>query len=131
MNVAPWVNNYIGIPYKFAGYGMDGADCWGLVRMILRREYGKELPAYAHDDPSQHRIAAIVDSVLPTAPVEKVTDPEPGDLVLLTITGYPCHIGVVAGAGLMVHTLFKHDSALESYAGSRWAKRLEGFYRVR
>ena len=131
MHVAPWVNNYIGIPYKFAGYGMDGADCWGLVRMILRREYGKELPSYAHDGADRAGLSAIVDSALPTAPVDKVDEPEPGDLALLTILGAPCHIGVVAGAGLMVHTLYKHDSALESYAGSRWAKRLEGFYRVR
>ena len=131
MHVAGWVNKYIGIPYRFGGYGMDGSDCWGLVRMIQRIEYGRELPAYEHDSADQFVLGAIVDSALPTAPVEKVTEPAEGDLVLLRICGQPCHIGVIAGGGQMVHTLFKHDSACESYTGSRWSERVEGFYRVR
>jgi cell wall-associated NlpC family hydrolase len=126
-----WVNNYIGIPYLFGGDTLDGADCWGLVRIILRNEYKKELPDYYHDDPLQHRVAQLVKSSLATAPVDKTENPEPGDIVLLKIIGFPCHIGIVAGNGFMVHTLHGHDSALESYTGSKWSKRMEGFYRVR
>jgi lipoprotein Spr len=126
-----WVNNYIGIPYRFGGDTLDGADCWGLVRIILHNEYQKELPAYYHDGADRHGLWAIMDASLPTAPVDKISEPEPGDLVLLNIFGRPCHVGIVAGNGFMVHTLGGHDSALESYTGSKWAKRMEGFYRVR
>ncbi len=34
-------NDYVGIPYKFAGWTHDGADCIGLVRLIFHEQHWK------------------------------------------------------------------------------------------
>lgn len=126
-----WAREYVGIPYRFGADGRDGADCWGLVRMVLRERFGVDLPAFEHDDADPHRLHAIVDDALPTVGARRVPAPDPGDLALMRIIGEPCHIGVVTGDGYMLHTLHAHGSVLERYRDRKWAKRLEGFYRVR
>lgn len=46
-----WSANYLGIPYK-EGESSDAAcDCWGLVRLVLHREKGYDLPAVAVGQP--------------------------------------------------------------------------------
>lgn len=40
-----WAAKYIGVPYKVGGDALSGADCWGLVRLVLRAERGIEMPA--------------------------------------------------------------------------------------
>lgn len=42
-----WAAKYVGIPYKIGGDDLSGADCWGLVRLVLRAERGLEMPALA------------------------------------------------------------------------------------
>ncbi|HNU27161.1 MAG TPA: NlpC/P60 family protein [Planctomycetota bacterium] len=126
-----WAADYVGIPYRFGGDSRDGADCWGLARMILRERFGRDVPAFDHEDGSPHRLASVVESAMPTIGAERVERPEPGDLALLKLHGDPCHVGVVIGDGYMIHTLGRHDSALDRPEGPRWAPRLEGYYRVR
>jgi cell wall-associated NlpC family hydrolase len=129
--MAPWVAGYIGLPYRFGGSTREGLDCWGLVRLVLAEQFGKALPEFPHEDADQHGLAGVVVTSLPLAPVDRIAQPEPGDLVLLRLLGVPCHIGIAVGEGYMLHTLYRHDSALERLAGSRWAPRIEGYYRVR
>lgn len=40
-----WAVKYIGIPYVRGGCTEYGADCWGLVRLVLRQERGIDMPA--------------------------------------------------------------------------------------
>lgn len=40
-----WWNAYVGIPYKWHGDTIDGCSCWGLVRLVQREVFGRELPA--------------------------------------------------------------------------------------
>lgn len=39
-----WAAKYVGIPYKIGGDALSGADCWGLVRLVLRVERSVEMP---------------------------------------------------------------------------------------
>lgn len=129
----PWVCDYIGIPYELEGSSRSGCDCWGLARLVLRDQFGKSLPDFAHFGLTPTELEALVDKSKPLAGVEKIIYPELGCLVLMKIRGAVCHIGVVVGGPgekNLLHTLYAHDSALDRYDGPSWAKRIEGFYRV-
>lgn len=128
------LSEYIGIPYLFGGSSRDGADCWGLVRLIYRERYGKELPAFDHDGLTEEECGLMVDHGKPLVNAARVGGvPIMGDLAVLKIHGAPCHIGIVIGRPgerNLLHTLKGHDSAIDRYDGPRWHGRLEGFYRV-
>lgn len=47
-----WVNAYVGIPYVANGADRTGVDCYGLLRLVAREQFGSELPEwYCPDDP--------------------------------------------------------------------------------
>lgn len=128
-----WINEYIGIPYKWEGFDRSGCDCWGLVRLVLKEQYGKEVPGFYHRELTEKETASLIDVSTPIVKAERIEDPEPGDLVRFLIAGIPCHIGIVVGGPgerNVLHTLQMHESALDRYDGPRWLKRIEGFYRV-
>lgn len=39
-----WVSSYVGIPFAESGASISGADCYGLVSMILEEQTGSPLP---------------------------------------------------------------------------------------
>jgi cell wall-associated NlpC family hydrolase len=41
-----WAAKYIGIPYKPCARGPEEVDCWGLVYLVYKTEFGIELPLY-------------------------------------------------------------------------------------
>lgn len=46
MSIPAWVEPYLTIPYVRGGRGFNGADCYGLVRLVLGLEAGIWTPAY-------------------------------------------------------------------------------------
>lgn len=126
-------NKYVGIPYKFGGASREGADCWGLVRLVMKEVYGKKLPEFKRDGLTEKECGLLVDHARPLVSSGKIASPEEGDLVVIKIHGAPCHIGVVIGkegGRNLLHTLRGHDSAIDRYDGPVWRYRLDGFYRV-
>ena len=45
-----WLNEYIGIPYKFGGRERAGLDCYGLIKLIYQDRYQITLPDWVVDD---------------------------------------------------------------------------------
>lgn len=129
--IALWASEYVGIPYKLHGRTKEGCDCWGIVRLILQEQFGVEVPSLADYEEDIKDFERAVDSGMAIVDAKEMPAPEIGDVVLLRILGKPCHVGIYAGEGLMIHTLMAHDSALDHVFGLRWKNRIEGFYRVR
>ena len=124
------VNDYIGIPYAARGRTRAGLDCWGLVCLVYREQFGIELPAIdAEYDPADgNAVARLVGGPL-SDDWHEVADPQPGDVVLCRVLGYPSHIGIVLDACHMLHARERHQVVVERIDSGGWKHRIAGFYR--
>lgn len=122
-------DKYIGLPYKNNGRTADGVDCWGLVRLFYKDEFAIELPSYSdeYNGPNDEAVVYAVnqhkDAWDPTS------TPDVGDVVLFNILGEPTHVGIYLGNNKFLHSRAGKDSVVESLAGAKWNKRLEGVYK--
>ncbi len=124
---------YIGLPYAERGRTRAGLDCWGLVRLVYLETWGIKLPVYLEDDyaaADMARTSHLIDRHRQAgwSPVEAGTE-RTGDVILLRVMGLPCHVGLVAGKGRMLHVMGEQDVTCERYGSALWAKRVMGFYR--
>ena len=130
------MKQYIQIPYADKGRTPAGVDCWGLVRLIYRNEFGVDLPSYADRYPSAQEIReaskVVVEERLEWEDVESGSE-IPGDLVILRLAGFPTHVGVVIDPlrKLFIHVMKGSDSVIERYTSVVWRNRFEGFVRHR
>lgn len=127
-----WVRDWVGLPFAPRGRTADGVDCWGLVRLIYARSFGIALPAYDEEYSAPScvmEVAALVAGVRRGWREILAGQERDGDVVLMRVRGLPCHVGVVAGGGWMVHAEEGIGSVLEAYGGPRWGRRVLGFFR--
>jgi cell wall-associated NlpC family hydrolase len=129
-----WVNKYIGIPYADKGRSFNGTDCWGLVYLVLLKEFGIRVPTYTEDYSSSNKQCRdqIQDLVKQERrmwqPVELGKE-QPGDVINLRVMAKDWHTGIVVGNNEMLHTLAGHESVCESYLSRMWKDRIAGIYR--
>jgi cell wall-associated NlpC family hydrolase len=130
----PWVKKYIGIPFASNGRTREGCDCYGLVRLVLLEEYGIWLPELSGDYSSAvniHETARLFAEQLPVLAAEKIPGPEEKAVVVITEHGRPCHLGIAAGGGYILHTGIKTGCVCQRAAHPGLRGRIEGYYRVR
>lgn len=110
---------FVGRPYQ------PPLGCLVLVQQVYRELYGIDLGEMAEgfeDGRALYRL--LLESAAP------VTDPAPGDVVLLH--SQPWHVGVVIGGGDMLHSYEAYGEAvIEAYTGILWRSRIAGFYRYK
>jgi len=129
-----WSRRYVGIPWRDHGRDFNGCDCWGLVRLVLKGERCVELPSYAEVYASVAERAEI-DAALrsgATAPdwtAVAAGAERPFDVLVFRRGQWGAHVGVVVGAGLMLHTADGAASRLERWRSPAWAHRLVGCWR--
>lgn len=139
-----WANQYVGIPYLEKGRSREGADCWGLVRLILLEQTGLELPSYSEkyeDLPVDDRtdikdgLASRADLVAPGLAFYKWSEVdrdelEPFDSILFTSLGELSHIGLVIRPTLMIHSHYSaRSSVVADYGLDSWQRRIVKCYR--
>lgn len=128
-----WIAQYVGIPYRALGRDRDGCDCWGLLALIYREQFGRDLPDYAMQrwsDGADERVVGhgaqeYASQFVPVPLGEEAL----GDGVLLRMRGHPLHVGLVLAPGWMLHTHESADSCVESYERFTWKNRVIGIYR--
>jgi len=127
-----WVNDYLDIPFVDCGRDRSGVDCWGLVRLVLKEQYRLDTPAYdsEYESTCENKILSeIVERERGEWLSISSDDVQCGDIVLLAIMGYPCHVGIAVGDGMMLNARQGVGVALESYERPFWDRRLRGFFR--
>lgn len=131
-----WWNKYESAQFKVKGRGPDEFDCWGLVKEIYKNDHPEKiiLPSYIEcyetttlkDDKIK-----ISDTILQEQQIKwcKVDKPQPFDVVVLKIAGFPMHVGIVIRKGVMIHCTQGINVAIEKYTSMRWDNKVMGFYR--
>jgi cell wall-associated NlpC family hydrolase len=129
-----WVKKYTGIPFVSNGRTKEGCDCYGLVRLVLREEYGVTLPKLSDDYTDAKNIketARLFAGQLPVLAAGQLPGPEEAAVVLLTCHGQTCHIGVVAGGGYILHTGPQTGAVCQRASHPGLRGRIGGYYRAR
>jgi cell wall-associated NlpC family hydrolase len=125
-----WVKDYVGIPFLFEGRDRKGADCFGLVVLVYREIWGKEIQDYLGygPEPEPADFARSFESAEKDSEWYETVGPEEGGLVLLRRSGHPLHVGLCLGDGKMLHTTQATGSVVEAIHGPRWGGKVLGFY---
>jgi lipoprotein Spr len=131
--IPQWVADYVGIPYLTHGRDRDGCDCWGLLNLVWREQFGFEPPKYEGADWYKGQRPAVIgtDAIEYASMFRQVEagKEEAGDGIALRMRGYPFHVGIVVAPGLMLHTHEDAGVVVENYHSITWGKRISGFYR--
>lgn len=130
--LAPWAGGYIGIPYRAHGRGREGADCWGLVRLVLAEVFGVAVPdmARSYPDPDDRgELDRLVQRNLCEVMTVRPGDERPGDVLFFAQAGHVSHCGIAIGAGFMLHARDGRDTVMETYRAGLWLRRLHGIFR--
>jgi cell wall-associated NlpC family hydrolase len=128
-----WVLKYIGIPFITNGRTMNGCDCYGLIRLVLRNEYNIELPELSDNYSDAQNIketARLFAEHRPVLATEKLSKPQERAVVVITEHGVAAHIGIVAGGGYILHTGAKTGSVCQRETHPGLRGRIEGYYHV-
>lgn len=133
-------HRYAGIPYVDGGRAADGADCWGLVRLVYAAEAGIALPAHSEISSKDLRAIARAIGDEQRGEVWRRIDhgdvPRPLDLAVMTAPGgkVPIHLGVygiVDDEGRILHSEIETAAAWTRLRHPALSGRLLGFWRHR
>lgn len=128
-----WTNNYIKIPFKDRGRTEEeGVDCWGLARLIYKKELGIDLPVlegyHSCSNRSEVEKTYYQESASHWCDVKKGCE-KPFDVIVLRMLGVPMHVGVIVQKGMMIHCLKGRGVVVEDYNSSIWINRIESIHR--
>lgn len=136
--MSKWAEPYMTLTFRDGGRDFPAVDCWGMVRLVLAREAGIELPTYG-DIPAKAllKIARQMGSDHALPPWAPVTGERKAfDVVTMTANpGASCprraivHVGILTGPDRVLHIeegagvqhLPLHHASIKT--------RIAGFYR--
>lgn len=125
-------DEFVGIPFREHGRGMDGADCWGLFRLALLKVANLEVPSYdeLYSSVLERKVNAelIRGRLGPWFPVPEGAEKR-CDGILLRDGRFESHIALVTRPGLMLHIYQGSLSCIDRYRGNSFALRVVGFWR--
>lgn len=101
---------YLGIPWQPGGASRRGADCWGLVRLVQRAEYGRRLPRLGILPDALRRRMQAFGAAARHAPqwrrLPHWRAATEGDVLIMGPDARRLlHIGILVGAGRVLHAV--------------------------
>ena len=132
-----WSSKYLNIPYLADGRGWDGADCWGLVRLVLKEEKGLDLPSYGEISSEEllqihKKIKEQVElaEVWENIPRESI---QPFDICAMTAVGkrIVCHVGIMVDNKHLLHVEKVADSVIIPLTDRTIRERISCFRRYK
>lgn len=134
MSRPAWVNEYLTmppIPFQERGRTRQGLDCYGLVWLVLREQFGVIMPSYDNIYTSIMDDDKIISMTIKEAAQKwkKVETPQEGDVVLFRYKGFPLHCGIMVDGDEMLNIRRGIEVCLESISLMHWKPRLYGIFR--
>lgn len=126
-----WWNDYVGVPYTPKGRSRDGADCWGLVRLVYKDQFDIDLPAFSEEYEADDVLRINDMLAMHREGWERVEQPQAGDVVLFRMFGHLGHVGLAAAPGTFLHCRDGYSATVERLDAGQWKHRVEGFYRYK
>ena len=127
-------DQYLDIPFKAKGRDHRGADCWGLVRIVAREQFGKHLPPLVvaeYDTKQRLSCARAIRKWRAYSGCRKVEgDPQPGDLVLMSTAGTESHVGICIIPGRILHTEEPYGPRVQKIGELDRLRAIVGVYRA-
>jgi len=132
----PWIESYVGLPWRPRGRDRGGVDCWGLVRLVYAEQLGIALPLWDTIGPDD-RIDATRTIRRETAgrQWQEIPPTEARLLDFVVMRGAPLHIGLMASGGgahtpraAVLHIMDGGAATVQPL--SQLAHRVAGFYRL-
>jgi len=134
-------NDYVGIPWVCGQATLEGADCWGIVTMVLYEALGIRIGHYSLDNiDSPEKVIETIEREIPleisSGNWEKVAVPMEFDVVMMLnrSTCKPEHVGIYIGTGQVLHSRTRETGISEVHkikSLKRYFKRLEYYRYVR
>lgn len=112
-NLSPHATRLLGTRYVFGGSTASGLDCSGFTSLVFR-QVGISLPRSAA---AQY------------ASAQKVSNPQPGDLVFFAEGSRVSHVGIYTGGGQFIGSQTSTGVAYASATTGYWGARLVGYGR--
>ena len=124
------IARYIGIPFKDHGRDYDGVDCHGLAYLFHRDQLNQDIPSYVESYNDANEEEGVSDCIeRHINDWERVDDPQPGDIIIFNLLGWPCHVGIYLGGNDFLHCLKGTNSTVERLNSITWSRRAGGFIR--
>lgn len=115
------IAKYIGIPY-------EEMNCFDLAKAVYKDAFDIELKNYFEGEvPNSHQVACLISSN--KGDFVRVGKPQFGDLVILTVKGIECHLGIVLTDGRFLHSTKGVGSNMDRL--DRWNNLIAGYFRHR
>jgi len=126
-----WCAGYVGTPYVPKGLELEsGVDCWGLVYVVLRREFGLAVPDYKDLYAQEAANTSVSDLVRGPSWVEvPLAERQPGDVLWFRSLRGVAHVGVVVSRDFFLHCNIGTAAVVARVDLPFWAARLLGVYR--
>ena len=123
---------YIEIPFEEHGRDFEGCDCYGLVRLIYKNEFNKDLPLLINYKSTRdnEQIQKLIDIEKPLLNAKKIEEPTIGCVAIFTMRGFATHMGVYIGKNMILHVMRGTNSLCERLNSYRLRGRLEGYYEI-
>lgn len=118
-----WSDKYLGIPWQWGGCTLQGCDCLGVTKLILKNEIDYTIP---EDSPcsigSKYRM--IEQAIKQGDVIKAEKDLKEFDVVFFIVDGEVRHMGVMIDKfGRFIHQLEGKVSRVSKLSESYWQKR--------
>jgi len=112
---------------------LDHGDTFELCKSCIETGFSSVMIDGSHHpyEKNIEETAKLFSENLPVLVGGKISGPEEKAVVIIKEQGRPCHIGIVAGGGYILHTGAKTGSVCQRDSHPGLRGRIEGYYRVR